>query len=178
MRDADKVAEPVGGASSIRVGPAPTPTPEPTPTPTPTAAPFPEPTATPTLKLAATATPEPTATPIAAPEPTPTSAPPPPATEPEEGPPIGLTALIGAGAVVANGSAGGLHRAPDDARGGILASARVAQGARGRHRQRAGVSGSGCGNYACAWQARRRQDSSRRPLTALAPRRRASEAPR
>ena len=27
MRDADKVAEPVGGASSIRVGPAPTPTP-------------------------------------------------------------------------------------------------------------------------------------------------------
>ena len=126
MRDADKVAEPVGGASSIRVGPAPTPTPTPEPTPTPTATPTPtpEPTATPTPEPTATPTPEPTATPIpepratatptpaptatptAAPEPTPTSAPPPPprAQEPEEGPPtllIALIALIGAGVIVA-----------------------------------------------------------------------------
>ena len=124
MRDADKVAEPVGGASSIRVGPAPTPTPTPEPTPTPTATPTPtpEPTATPTPEPTATPTPEPTATPIpeptatatpaptatptGAPEPTPTSAPPPPprAQEPEEGPPtllIALIALIGAGVIVA-----------------------------------------------------------------------------
>ena len=126
LLDADKVAEPVGGASSIRVGPepTPTPTPEPTPTPTPpeptatptpeptptptptpepTATPTPEPTATPTPEPTATPTSEPTATPTAAPEPTPMSAapPPPPATEPEEGPPTGLIALTGAGALLA-----------------------------------------------------------------------------
>ena len=90
--------------------PTATPTPEPTatPTPEPTATPTPEPTATatPTPEPTATATPEPpTATPIAAaaPEPTPTLAPPPPppVPEPEEGPPLGLIALIGAGAVLA-----------------------------------------------------------------------------
>ena len=88
--------------------PTATPTPEPTatPTPEPTATSAPEPTATPTPEPTATPTPEPptaTPTPTAAPEPTPTSAPPPPpaAPEPEEGPPIGLIALLGAGAVLA-----------------------------------------------------------------------------
>ena len=87
LLDANRAEQAVGGDSMIRVGPAPTPTPEPTVTPTP------EPTPT------ATATPEPptaTPTPTAAPEPTPTSAP-----EPEEGPPIGLIALISAGAALA-----------------------------------------------------------------------------
>ena len=135
LLDADKVEAPVGGDSTIRVGPEPTPTPSPTPEPTatptlePTAAPTPEPTATPTPEPTATPTPEPTATPTpeptatptpeptasptpepptatptptAAPEPTPTSAPPGP--EPEEDPPLGLIALIGAAVVVAAGT--------------------------------------------------------------------------
>ena len=81
--------------------PTATPTPEPTatPTPEPTATPTPEPTATPTTEPTATPTPEPTATPTTEPPtatPTPTAAP-----EPEEGPPLGLIALIGAGAVLA-----------------------------------------------------------------------------
>ncbi len=127
LLDADKVAAPVGGASSIRVGPAPTPTPEPTatatPTPEPTATPMPEPTATPTPEPSATPTPEPTATPTPEPSPTPVPEPtatptleptatatpePPTATptptavpEPEEGSPLGLIALVGAGAVLA-----------------------------------------------------------------------------
>ena len=89
LLDANRAEQAVGGASSIRVGPAPTPTPTPTPEPASMVAPTPEP---------------PTATPIptVSPEPTPTSAPPPspPATEPEEGPPLGLIALIGAVAVL------------------------------------------------------------------------------
>ena len=81
LLDANRAEQAVGGASSIRVGPAPTPTPEPTAAPTP--------------ELTAAPTPEPAATP--APEPAVTLAP-----EPEEGPPIGLLiALIGAGAVLA-----------------------------------------------------------------------------
>ncbi len=102
----------------------PTPAPTATPTPAPTATPTPEPTATPTPEPTATPTPEPiatptseptptpepptaTPTPTAAPEPTPASAPPPPppaTPEPEEGPPIGLIALVGAGAVLAAGA--------------------------------------------------------------------------
>ena len=127
LLDANRAEQAVGGDSMIRVGPAPTPTPEPTatPTPEPTATPTPEPTATPTPEPTATPTQEPTATPIppeptptatatpepptatptptAVPEPTPTSAAPPPtpAPEPEEGPPIGLIALISAGAALA-----------------------------------------------------------------------------
>ena len=89
--------------------PVPEPTATPTPEPVPTATPTPEPvpTATPTSEPTATATPEPptaTSTPTAAPEPTPTSAPPPPAPEPEEGPPIGLIALLGAAVIVAAGA--------------------------------------------------------------------------
>ena len=126
LLDANRAEQAVGGDSSIRVGTAPTPT----PTPEPTATPTPEPTATPTPQPShadpaahghadarahghadpgadSHPTPEPaptaTPTPTAAPEPTPTAAPPPPpsAPEPEEGPPIGLIALIGAGAVLA-----------------------------------------------------------------------------
>ena len=70
LRDQSRGQHTVGGATSIRVGPAPTPTPTATPTATPT--PTPEPTATPIP----TATPEPTATPTA----TPTSTPEPTAT--------------------------------------------------------------------------------------------------
>ena len=79
LQDEDRVEEPVGGASSLQVGPAPT-TPEPTatPTPEPTATPTPEPTATPTPEPTATPTPEPTATPT--PEPTATPTPEPTAT--------------------------------------------------------------------------------------------------
>ena len=79
--------------------PTPEPTATPTPEPVPPATPTPEPTATPTPEPTATATPEPT--PTATPEPTPTSTPPPPAPEPEEGPPLGLIALVSAGAVLA-----------------------------------------------------------------------------
>ena len=92
LLDDDKARQAIGGESSIRFGPEPTPT----PTPEPTATPTPEPTPT------ATATPEPptaTPAPTVVTEPTPTSAPPPP--EPEEGPPLGLIALIGAVAVLA-----------------------------------------------------------------------------
>ena len=80
LLDANRAEQAVGGASSIRVGPAPTPTPEPaaTPTPEPTATPTPEPTATPTPEPTATPTPEPTATPT--PEPTATPTPEPTAT--------------------------------------------------------------------------------------------------
>ncbi len=82
MQDEDRVEEPVGGDSSVRVGPEPTatPTPEPTatPTPEPTATPTPEPTATLTPEPTATPTPEPTATPT--PEPTATPTPEPTAT--------------------------------------------------------------------------------------------------
>ncbi len=107
--DADKVAAPVGGASTIRVGPAPTPEPTATPTPEPTATPTPEPAATPTPEPTASPMPEsPTATPTptATTEPIPTSAPPPQPQlpEPEKGPPIlliMLIALIGAGTIVA-----------------------------------------------------------------------------
>ena len=130
LLDANRAEQAVGGDSSIRVGTAPTPTPTPeptaTPTPEPTATPTPQPShadpaahghadghadarahghadpgadSHPTPEPAPTATP----TPTAAPEPTPTAAPPPPpsAPEPEEGLPIGLIALIGAGAVLA-----------------------------------------------------------------------------
>ena len=75
LLDTDKVAAPVGGAYTIRVGPAPTPEPTPTPAPEPTATPTPAPTATPTPKPTATPTPKPTATPTPKPTATPTPEP-------------------------------------------------------------------------------------------------------
>ena len=83
LLDMDKAEEPVGGASTIRVGPDPTPTPTPestaTPTPEPTATPRPDPTATPRLDPTATPRPDPTATPrldpTATPRPDPTATP-------------------------------------------------------------------------------------------------------
>ncbi len=80
LLDANRAEQAVGGASSIRVGPAPTPTPTPEPTPTPTPEPTPTPTPEPTPTP--TPTPEPTATPT--PEPTPTPTPEPTATPPPE----------------------------------------------------------------------------------------------
>ena len=126
LLDANRVEGPVGGDSTIRVGPDPTPTPVPTatptptpvptatpiPAPTPTLTPTPEPTPSPTPQPTATPTPEPTPTPTptpepptatptptAAPEPTPTSAPrtAAPPPAPEEGPLLWPAALVGIG---------------------------------------------------------------------------------
>ena len=121
LRDQYKAERPVGGETSLRVGPAPTPaptattaataTPMPTatptavptatPTPTPTATPVPTATATPvpTATAAATPTPEPTATPVSQPTttPEPTATPEPVATPAPTATPVVVTETPEAG---------------------------------------------------------------------------------
>ena len=98
--------------------PTPMPTPTPTPTPEPTATPTPEPTATPTPESTATPTPGPPPTPTPEPTPTPSAkptpavAPMPSPPEPEDGggAPVGLIALIVAGAALVVGGAAYVRR--------------------------------------------------------------------